>query len=53
VAGFWKRLSTTYPATVLNGYTANHPATAARMAAIEATAAEIKGKRSAKKPLVP
>jgi antitoxin component of MazEF toxin-antitoxin module len=52
-ASFWKRLSTTYPATVLNGYTANHPGTAVRVAAIEATAAEIKGKRAAKKPLVP
>jgi hypothetical protein len=52
-ASFWKRLSTTYPTTVLNGYTANHPATPARVAAIEATVAEIKGKRSARKPLVP
>lgn len=52
-AGFWRRLSTTYPATVLNSYTANHPATAARVAAIEAAVAEIKGKRAAKKPLVP
>jgi hypothetical protein len=50
---FWKRLARTHPATVLNGYTANHPAVAARVAAIDKTAAEIKGKRAAKKPLVP
>jgi hypothetical protein len=38
---------------VLNGYNANHPALAARLAAIDKTKAEIKSKRSAKKPLVP
>ena len=50
---FWKRLNETYPATVLNGYNANHPALAARLAAIEKAQAEIKAKKSAKKPLVP
>jgi hypothetical protein len=50
---FWKRLNETYPATVLNGYNANHPAIAARLAAIEKAQAEIKAKKSAKKPLVP
>jgi hypothetical protein len=38
---------------VLNGYNANHPALAARLAAIEKAQAEIKAKKSAKKPLVP
>jgi hypothetical protein len=50
---FWKRLAASYPATVLNGYTANHPGIAARLVAIQKTTAEIKAKRSAKKPLVP
>jgi hypothetical protein len=50
---FWKRLAETYPATVLNGFTANHPSTAARVAAIERAAGEIKAKRAAKKPLTP
>jgi hypothetical protein len=52
-AGFWKRLAETYPPTVLNGYSANHPALAARLAAVEKAHAEIKAKKSAKKPLVP
>lgn len=50
---FWKRVAATYPATVLNGYTANHPAVDARVAAINKAIAEVKAKRSAKKPLVP
>jgi hypothetical protein len=50
---FWKRLNETYPATVLNGYNANHPALAARLAAIDKAQAEIKAKKSAKKALVP
>jgi hypothetical protein len=50
---FWKRLASTYPASVLNGYVANHPATAFRLAAIEKTVAEIKAKQTAKKPLLP
>jgi predicted Zn-dependent protease len=48
-APFWKRLAATYPATVLNSYVANHPATAARLAAIEKTSADIKAKGN-KKP---
>ena len=50
---FWKRLAATYPATVLNGYVANHPATPFRVAALEKSAAEIKAKQAAKKPLLP
>jgi hypothetical protein len=52
-ASFWKRLATSYPSTVLNGYVANHPATAQRVAAIEKGVAEVKAKQTAKKPLVP
>jgi hypothetical protein len=51
--GFWKRLNESYPATVLNGFNANHPVLAARLSAIEKANAEIKAKRSAKKPLAP
>ena len=49
-APFWKRLAATYPASILNGYVANHPATAARLAAIEKTSADIKTKGSKKPP---
>ncbi len=52
-APFWKRLASTYPATVLNGFVANHPATPARLAGIDKTVAEIKSKQSTKKALVP
>jgi hypothetical protein len=50
---FWKRLASAHPATVLNGFTANHPSTDARVAAINKAVAEVKAKKSAKKPLVP
>ena len=52
-ARFWQRLATTYPATVLNGYTANHPGVTFRIAAINKTVAEIKAKQAAKKALTP
>jgi hypothetical protein len=50
---FWKRLADTYPPGVLNGYGANHPALAPRLAAIDKAHAEIKAKRAAKRPLTP
>jgi hypothetical protein len=50
---FWQRLATQYPATVLNGYTATHPAVSYRLGVIDKTITEIKGKQVAKKPLVP
>lgn len=50
---FWQRMAAQYPATQLNTYTALHPATAYRVAAMEKTLADIKAKRAAKKPLVP
>ncbi|MES2127625.1 MAG: M48 family metallopeptidase [Pseudomonadota bacterium] len=50
---FWKRLASAYPATVLNGYVANHPATAFRVAAIERAHADVKAKQASKRPLVP
>lgn len=53
VSGFWRRFAETYPATVLNGHTANHPALAQRTAAIDKAVAEVKAKKSAGKPLTP
>lgn len=50
---FWQRLSSQYPATVLNGYTASHPAIAVRMAALERAVTDVKAKLAAKKPLAP
>lgn len=52
-ARFWQRLATQYPASVLNGYTANHPGIATRVAAIARTTAEIRAKQAARKPLLP
>jgi len=52
-ASFWKRLATTVPVNVLNGYVANHPATAFRLAAIDKTVGEIKAKQASGRALVP
>jgi hypothetical protein len=53
IAPFWKRLSATYPASVLNGYVANHPATASRIAAIDKAVAEVKAKPGSRKSVMP
>jgi hypothetical protein len=50
---FWNRLAESYPPSVLNGYSANHPALPQRLSAMEKAIADVKAKRSAKKPLVP
>nr|WP_315253808.1 M48 family metallopeptidase [uncultured Duganella sp.] len=50
---FWQRLATQYPATVLNGYTANHPAVNYRLGVIDKTVSAIRSKQAAKQPLVP
>jgi hypothetical protein len=50
---FWRRLAEAYPPSVLNGYSANHPALPARMAAVDKALGEIKAKRSGKKALMP
>lgn len=52
-ATFWQRLDRQYPATVLNSYTAIHPATTYRLATITRTVAEINAKQASKKPLLP
>ncbi|SDG00657.1 MULTISPECIES: M48 family metallopeptidase [unclassified Duganella] len=50
---FWQRLATQYPASVLNGYTANHPAVSYRLSVIDKTVSAIRSKQAAKQPLVP
>jgi hypothetical protein len=50
---FWKRFAAAYPASVANGFTANHPSTAARLTAMELAIEDVKAKKSSKKPLVP
>lgn len=50
---FWKRLATQYPVSVSNAYTAIHPGTHLRLAAIEKTVAEIKKKQAINRPLLP
>ena len=50
---FWKRIASQYPATMLNAYTALHPETDYRIAAMEKTVADIKAKQAARKPLMP
>ncbi|MGW8394007.1 M48 family metalloprotease [Pseudoduganella sp. HUAS MS19] len=50
---FWQRLSSQYPATALNGYTAIHPNVTARLAAMDRSVSEIKAKQAAKRPLLP
>ncbi|MDF3036659.1 MAG: hypothetical protein K0S28_1933 [Paucimonas sp.] len=50
---FWQRLADQHPAAALNGYTAIHPASAVRQAAMKKTIAEIKGKQARNAPLLP
>ena len=53
VRGFWQRLTTQYPATVLNGYTANHPAVSYRLSVIDKTVTTIRNKQASRQQLVP
>lgn len=50
---FWQRLALQYPATVLNSYTAIHPAIAYRVSAMDKAVVELKAKFAARKPLTP
>jgi hypothetical protein len=50
---FWDRVANQYPATVLTGYTAIHPATAYRLAVMAKIVADVKAKQAGKKPLFP
>jgi hypothetical protein len=53
VIPFWQRMAAQYPPTMLNAYTAGHPATAYRVAAMERTLKDIRAKQAAKRPLLP
>jgi hypothetical protein len=53
VISFWQNLASQYPVTVSNGYTAMHPATTSRVAAMKRALKDIRAKRDANKPLVP
>lgn len=50
---FWQRTAAQYPATVLNAYTAQHPATAARVAAMDRALKDVRAKQAARRPLTP
>lgn len=50
---FWRGLAERIPASVANGYTAIHPDTVARLAALDKAATEIRAKQAAKRPLLP
>jgi hypothetical protein len=50
---FWKRFAASHPASVANGFTANHPSTAARLTAMELAIEDVNAKKAAKKPIVP
>ena len=50
---FWQRMANQYPATVLNGYTALHPSTSYRVAAMEKAIKDIRSKQARKRPLLP
>jgi hypothetical protein len=50
---FWQKLAFEYPANIANGYTALHPSTAARLAALTKASAAVKQKQADKKPLLP
>jgi hypothetical protein len=50
---FWRRLASQYPASVQNGYTALHPGTAQRIAAMERTVADIRSKKDGNRALLP
>jgi hypothetical protein len=50
---FWERLASQYPASVPNGYTAIHPSTASRLAAIEKAVADIRSKQAARRAVLP
>ncbi|GAC1410903.1 MAG: hypothetical protein NVSMB6_11780 [Burkholderiaceae bacterium] len=50
---FWERLALQYPVTVLNGYTAIHPATTFRMSVMAKILPEVQAKKAANARLSP
>lgn len=53
VVPFWQRMASQYPPSMLNAYTAMHPATAFRVTAMEKALRDIRTKQAANKPLLP
>ncbi|WP_233575674.1 M48 family metallopeptidase [Noviherbaspirillum saxi] len=53
VVPFWRRVASQYPASMPNGYTAMHPGTNFRTAAMERTLKDIRAKQAANKPMMP
>lgn len=50
---FWAKLANQYPASLLNSYAANHPATEYRLSVIEKIVPEIKAKQASRQALLP
>ena len=50
---FWRRLAERTPASVPNGFTALHPATSYRLAAVDRAASAVRTKQASNKPLLP
>ncbi len=52
-SAFWQRVAEKTPASVANGFTALHPATSYRIAAIDRAAGAVRTKQAGNKPLLP
>ena len=52
-SAFWRRLADKTPISIPNGFTALHPATSYRIAAIDRAASAIRAKQAGHKPLLP
>lgn len=52
-SAFWEGLANQYPVETANGYTALHPATAYRIAAINKATTDVHAKQAMQKPLLP
>lgn len=50
---FWERLASQYPPSVLNSYTALHPATSYRLSVMDKIIVDVKGKKDRRQPLLP
>jgi len=50
---FWENLASKFPITTTNGYTALHPETTPRLAAIDKAITDIRAKQAMQKPLLP
>lgn len=50
---FWERLASQYPPSVLNGYTALHPATSYRLSVMDKILQDVKTKQAQRQPLLP